>query len=324
MNPSKLFLPLGVLAFALATVAAGLDLRHVEKETVVVYATPALQEFLERVVLPEFRRDTGFDVVPVYMTASEEYYRVRLAPQRPEADVFVHASPLFLEKGYASGIIEPMDAGVDLGVGNQSRAVPGGAIWYAFAWSPLVAVHRPGDGPIDLASDDGSFGFAHPQLSNNGVYNVLFFEALDPAVGHAVLGRTVVQPVNARATIGGVAEGSYDFTLGYEAVGRYYQGRGAQIELSVPILAGEPVTTPVLFSVALVRNHPHEAAADFVRTFFQPEVQAHLAESHFRPILAGFPQPSDGLDVSAARSVQYDWSTWDALESKLPSYEVNR
>jgi ABC-type molybdate transport system substrate-binding protein len=324
LNPSRLFLPLGLACLVLAAVASALDLRHVEKQTLVVYTTPALQEFLERVVLPEFRRDTGLDVVPVYMTASEEYYRTRLAEEHPEADVFVHASPLFLEKGYKDGIIEPMESGVDVPHDDQSRPVPGGRIWQAFAWSPLVEVHRPGDGPVDLATDDGKFGFAHPLLSNNGVYNVLFFEALDPAVGQKALDRTVVQPVNARATIGGVADGSYDLTLGYEAVGRFYQGRGAKIEISLPILANESVTTPVLFSVALVKGHPHVAAPDFVSTFFQPEVQAELAKSHLRPVLAGAPQPSDGLDVSKARMVQYDWVEWAKLEAALPDYEVKR
>ncbi len=323
MNPSRALLPLAFASLALAAVASGLDLHKVETKTLVVYTTPALQEFLERVVLPEFRRDTGLEVVPVYMTASEEYYRTRLAKASPEADVFVHASPLFLEKGYAAGIIEPIEGLVDLGAANQSRLVPGGRIWSAFAWSPLVEVHRPGDGPVDLATDDGTFGFAHPLLSNNGIYNVLFFETLDPAVGQKALARTVVQPSNARATIGGVADGSYNLTLGYEAVGRFYQGRGAKVEMSVPILAKESVTTPVLFSVALVKNHPHEAATEFVNTFFQPEVQAQLAASHFRPIVAGAPQPP-GLDLTGARLLHYDWAKWDALEAALDDYEVKR
>jgi ABC-type molybdate transport system substrate-binding protein len=322
LNLSRLFLPLGAACLVLAAAASALDLRQTEKQTLVVYTTPALQEFLERVVLPEFRRDTGLEVVPVYMTASEEYYRTRLAEHRPEADVFVHASPLFLEKGYIDGIIEPMDSGAEVPHGNQSRPVPGGRIWQAFAWSPLVEVHRPGDGPVDLATDDGKFGFAHPLLSNNGVYNVLLFETLDPAVGEKVLQRTVVQPVNARATIGGVADGSYDLTLGYEAVGRFYQGRGAKIELSVPILANQSVTTPVLFSVALVKNHPHTAAPEFVRTFFQPEVQAELAGSHFRAVMEDAPPLEDGLDLEGTRIIKFDWVKWEELESALADYEV--
>lgn len=317
-------MPLALTSLVLAAIASGLDLHQTETETLVVYTTPALQEVLERVVLPEFTRQTGLKVVPVYMTASEEYYRVRLGEQRPEADVFVHASPLFLEKGYLAGIIEPMDAGVDLGSGNQSRPVPGGRIWYTFAWSPLVAVHRPGEGPIDLATDDARFGFAHPLLSNNGVYNVLFFEALGPGVGDKALQRTVVQPVNARATVGGVADGSYDLTLGYEAVGRYYQGRGARIEMSLPVFANESVTTPVLFSAALVKNHPHEAAQDFVRMLFSPEVQGELARSHFRPVMPGAPGLADGLDLSGARRLAYDWVQWEALETALGRYEVKR
>jgi ABC-type molybdate transport system substrate-binding protein len=314
--------PLAFASLFLTAVAAGLDLHQVERETLVVYTTPALQDFLEKVVLPEFRRDTGLDVVPVYMTAAEEYYRTRLAEDRPEADVFVHASPLYLEKGYLSGNIEPMDADVDLGPGNQSRPVPGGRIWHAFAWSPLVEVHRPGDGPVDLANDTSKFGFAHPLLSNNGIYNVLLFESVDPAVGQSALERTVVQPVNARATIGGIADGSYDLTLGYEAVGRLYQAKGAKIEMSLPVVANETVTTPVLFSAALVKNHPHAAAADFIKTFFQPEVQAKLAGANFYPVSKDAPQP-DGLDLSGTRIVRYDWVDWETLESTLDDYEVN-
>jgi ABC-type molybdate transport system substrate-binding protein len=321
LNLSRLFLPLGAAMLVLASLAAGLDLHQVERETLVVYTTPALQEFLERVVLPEFRRDTGLEVVPVYMTAAEEYYRTRLAEEHPEADVFVHASPLYLEKGYQTGNIEPMDGGVDLGTGNQSRPVPGGRIWYAFAWSPLVEVHRPGDGPVDLANDTSKFGFAHPLLSNNGIYNVLFFEALDRKVGQDTLERTVVQPVNARATIGGVADGSYDLTLGYEGVGLLYQSKGAKIEMSLPVMGNETVTTPVLFSAALVKNHPHVAAEEFIKTFFQPEVQAEVAASNFYPVDGDAPQPK-GLDLSQARMLHYDWSEWADLEAALDDYEV--
>lgn len=322
MNPSSLLLPLAFASLTLLAIASGLDLHQVERDTLVVYTTPALQEFLERVVLPEFRRDTGLDVVPVYMTASEEYYRVRLAEGRPEADVFVHASPLFLEKGYRSGIIVPMDAEVDLGTGNQSRPVPGGRIWHAFTWSPLVTVHRPGDTRLDLAEGDSPFGFPHPLLSNNGIYAVLFFDELDPEAGARILDRTEIQPVNARANIGGVAEGDYDLTLGYEAVARFYQERGAEIELSVPMLAGENVTTPVLFAAALVNEAPHPGAKEFLQLLLSPEVQGKAADYHFRPIIADAEAPDDALDLSAARMLRYDWEEWDELEAKLSDYEV--
>lgn len=322
MNPGSISGALGFAAFFLSVVVSGLDLRQVEEATLVVYTTPALQEFLERVVLPEFRRDTGLDVVPVYMTASEEYYRVRLAREHPEADVFVHASPLFLEKGHAAGIIEATQIDVGLAPAYQGGPVAGGQAWHAFAWSPLVEVHRPGEGPVDLATDRSRFGFAHPLLSNNGVYNVLFFESFPPSVGQGALDRTVVQPVNARATVGGVADGSYDLTLGYEAVGRFYQARGADIELSLPVVGGEVVTTPVLFSVAIVKNHPHDQAEAFARIFFKPEVQAELAASHFRPVLGGASQPANGLDLAQARLLHQDWSQWASLEAALSRYEV--
>lgn len=315
--------PLAVVCLALAATAAALDLHRVETETLVIYTTPALRDFIEQAAIPAFTRETGIRATPVYMTAAEEYYRIRMSESRPEADVLVHASPLFLEKGYLEGIVAPVDLGIDLAPGDQSRPVPGGRIWQAFAWSPLVTVHRPGDGSLDLATGDSPFGFPHPLLSNNGIYAVMFFEELDPAAGQRILGRTEIQPVNARANIGGVADGSYDLTLGYEAVARYYQDRGAEIEASVPVLDGENVTVPVLFAAALVKNSPHRGAEEFLRILLSPEVQDKAAGLHFRPVLADARQPEDALDLSATRLVRYDWAKWDDLEAQLSKYEVS-
>lgn len=314
-------MPLAGVCLVLAATAAGLDLHQVETHTLVVYTTPALKDFLERSAIPAFTRSTGIHVETVYLSAAEEFYRVRLSADRPEADVFVHASPLFLEKGFLDGVIEPVDIHVDVGLGNQSRPVPGGRIWQSFAWSPLVEVFRPGDGPVDLATDDGKVGFAHPLLSNNGIYNVLFFEALDPAAGRAALNRTVVQPVNAAATIGGVADGSYDLTLGYEAVATLYKAKGAKIDDGLPILHGENVTTPVLFSAGLVRNHPHLGAKEFMANLYTPEVQKSLPKYGMRPMDSSVPA-GKGLDTGNARIVHYDWSHWAELEAALTRYEV--
>jgi ABC-type molybdate transport system substrate-binding protein len=316
--------PLALVSLGLAAVAAGLDLHEVETHTLVVYTTPALKDFLEKAAIPEFERQTGASAVPVYLSASEEYYRVRMSRDRPEADVFVHASPLYLEKGYMEGVIEPHASDHDLGFGNQSRPVPGGRIWQAFAWSPLVEVYRPGSGPVDLANDTGKFGFAHPLLSNNGIYNVLFFEAMDPAVGRSALDRTVVQPVNAAATIGGVADGSYDLTLGYEAVATLYKGKGANIDDGIPMLAGQNVTTPVLFAAGVVAHHPHALAQAFIESLLSPATQDGLARYGLRPMMAGAPQPKGALDVSGAHLVDFEWSHYPELEAALARYEVKR
>lgn len=316
--------PLAITCLALAAVAAGLDLHEVETHTLVVYTTPALKDFLEKWAIPEFERQTGAGAVPVYLAAAEEYYRVKMSRDRPEADIFVHASPLYLEKGYMEGVIEPYPADRDLGFGNQSRPVPGGRVWQAFAWSPLVEVYRPGDGPVDLATDDGKFGFAHPLLSNNGIYNVLFFESMNASVGKGALARTVVQPVNAAATIGGVADGSYDLTLGYEAVAQLYKGKGANIEDALPVLAGQNVTTPVLFAAGVVKNHPHDLAEEFVESLLSNGTQAGLAKYGLRPMAQGAPQPDGALDVSKAHQVRFEWSRWQELESALSRYEVKR
>lgn len=316
-------LPLAGVCLVLTAIAAGLDLHQVETHTLVVYTTPALRDYMEKAIIPAFTEETGIKATPVYMTAAEEYYRIRMSENRPEADVLVHASPLFLEKGYLEGVVEPIDLGIDVGPGNQSRPVLGGRIWQAFTWSPLVTVHRPGDDALDLANGTSSFGFPHPLLSNNGIYTVMLFELVDPAAGQRILARTEIQPVNARANIGGVADGSYDLTLGYEAVARYYIERGAQVESAVPVLGGRNVTTPVLFVAGLVKNSPHSGAESFLRILLSPEVQDEAATYHFRPILADARQPEDALDLSGAEVLAYDWEEWDRLEADLPRYEVD-
>lgn len=323
MQPKAALVPLAIACLALAATASALDLHQVETHTLVVYTTAALKDYLEKAAIPEFTKETGVQVVPVYLSAGEEYYRVRMSRDRPEADLFLHASPLFLEKGYLDGVIQPFAKGPDLGLGNQSRPVPGGRVWEAFAWSPLVEIYRPGSGPVDLANDTGKVGFAHPLLSNNGIYNVLFFEELDPLAGQRALARTVVQPVNSAATVQGVADGSYDMALGYEAVATLYKAKGAKIDDALPVLDGKAATTPVLFSVGLVRNHPNPAAEQFIQFLFQPAAQGLLAKYGMRPMAPNAAQPKGILDVSKARVLHYDWSHWATLESALPRYEVN-
>lgn len=322
MTLPSIVTPLALVSLGLAAVAAGLDLYQVETHTLVIYTTPAIKDFLEKTAIPAFTRETGVEAVPVYLAAAEEYHRVKLSRDRPEADVFVHASPLYLEKGYLEGVIQPFEPEQDLGFGNQSRPVPGGRAWQAFAWSPLVEVFQPGEGPVDLATDTGKFGFAHPLLSNNGIYNVLFFEAMDPAVGASALGRTVVQPVNAAATIGGVADGSYDLTLGYEAVALLYEGKGANIDHALPVLDGRNVTTPVLFVAGVVKNHPHALAEQFVASLLAPASQAGLERYGFRPVVEGAPQPQGVLDTSGAHVIRFEWSRYHELEAALGRYEV--
>src|SRR5881296_3802360 len=201
------------------------DLYKVQQGALVVYTTPALQSLLESLVVPAFRSATGIDVTLVYVSAGEQYNRLRMSGGHPEADVFLHASPLFLEKGYAAGYFLPFQiANVSVPPPNfVSRSVAGGHLWYAFAWSPRVEVYDPQLSPTpDLATFDTTFGFPHPLLSNNGIYAVLFFENVSAAAGARALAHTVVQPVNARSTILGVADQAFDVTLGYEGVTLFY------------------------------------------------------------------------------------------------------
>lgn len=315
---------LAVVLLAGAALAAA-DLLRAQARTLVVYTTPALKDLLEKDVLPRYEAATGQRATPVYVAAGEQYNRLRMGGEKPEADVFLHASPLFIEKGYQDGYFAPLrideaEAAPDW---LKGREADGGRVWYAFAWSPLVEVYSPRfEEAPDLATADVKYGLAHPLLSNNGVYNVLYFETLDPEAGRHALERTTVQPVNARSSINGVADGSFDLTLGYEAVTLLYQSKGAKVASDLPNLHGEHAVVPVLMTVGLVRDHPHPDAERFLRFLFTQESQSRLPKAYYRPALGNETTPEGGQDVAGVDMLRYDWSKWADLEAKLKDYEV--
>src|SRR5437870_8697086 len=96
MRPSRFTIVILVIAIGVAL--ASVDLFRLEKQTLVLYATPALRDLLEGFVVPHFRADFSVDITIVYVSAGEQYNRLRISGAHPEADVFLHASPLFLEK----------------------------------------------------------------------------------------------------------------------------------------------------------------------------------------------------------------------------------
>lgn len=330
-------------AFAVAAagllVAAGaavLHLEDLEHGTLVVYTTPALRDLLEMHIFPGFEAETGWEVEPVYLAAGAQYQRLRLSGSEPEAELFLHSSPLFIERGYAehrfSPMLHPLAEEVPPAFHSRElgdvRATGDGAgpptVWFAFAWSPLVEVYRAdlAEAP-DLLDEGRSFGFPHPRLSNNGVYAALFFEQTSPEAGRKALARTVVQPTNARTNIGGVADGSFDVTLGYEAVTLFYQGRGAQVRMDVPVLGDERVTMPVVFCAGLVRHHDHPGVTAFVEWLLRPEVQDRLHEWGFRSITRPERAPEGGVALDdGVRTLEVDWSDWEGIEAMLPDYEV--
>lgn len=319
-NRGASWLPI-VLLVAAATVSA-IDLQRTEARTMVIYTTPALQDFLEKEAIPNFTKATGQRVTAVYLAAGDEYYRVKLSKDRPEADLFLHASPLYMEKGLQAGLFNLTTL-----PGNQTYLynVEGAAPWHAFAWSPLVEVYGKGQLQPDIATLDGRYGLAHPRLSNNGIYVAILLGAYPDQVRQHALERTVVQPTNARATIQGVADGSYEVTIGYEAVASYYKSLGAKVSYEVPLVQGERVTAPVLFSAGLVAHHPHPGAEAFLQYLMEPNVQAHLAKFGMRSVIEGTPAPTGAIDLAGARTINFDWhSDWQTLESSLPKYEVNK
>lgn len=316
-----------VMLLLLAATVSAFDLRRVEANTLVVYTTPALKEVLEKEIVPSFEAKHGIKVKLIYLPAASEFYRVKMANDRPEADLFLHASPLFIEKGYAEGLFDTFDlpAAAATQATPQRRGPDHGVIWAAVATSPLVEVYNPAfDAPPDLNRTSTSFGFPHPLLSNNGVYATLFFETTDRAAGRKAVDRTVVQPTNAQANMNGAADGTFDVTLGYEAVAKLFKdGKGAQIEYGFPVVNGRNVTLNVQFSLGLVHNHAHAGWQEFIDHIFDPAVQASFSKYDMRPTLPDVPGPADALDLKRASLITYDWSKWQELESRLPVYVVN-
>jgi ABC-type molybdate transport system substrate-binding protein len=289
-----------------------------------VYTTPALRDLLEKEVGPRFTRETGTPLSFVYVPAGQQYNRLRLSPGHEEASVLLHASPLYLVKGthdhvlrtFALGDLTPPAPYADPAGGGQVR-------WAAFAWSPLVEVYKPGlAAPPDLANSTLPFGFAHPLLSNNGVYTVLLFQRTDPAAGQLALAHTRVQPVNSRANIGGVADGSFDLTVGYEAVTLFYQDQGAKVAASLPLVQNRTYVAPVLFAAGIVAGDAHPEAEALVRFLFEPEVQGKLAKYHFRSTLTNATADPRAMDLSHAQRLDFDWSQAEAIEAELPDYVV--
>src|SRR3989442_14637388 len=97
-----------VLSIAALVLAAGLalsltDLYKVQQGTLVVYTPPALRDLLESLVVPRFHAATGTDVTLVYVSAGQEYNRLRMSGGHPAADLLLDAYPHFLVNGIAEG-----------------------------------------------------------------------------------------------------------------------------------------------------------------------------------------------------------------------------
>lgn len=307
------------------TIVAAIDLENVARNTLTVYTTPALRDLVEKELIPRYRDAGGIRVVPVYTAAGEQYNRLRMSGDDPEADLFLHASPLYVQRGFEDGYFLPLDAsGVALNDTFLGPSVNGGVAWMAFAWTPVVEVYAPHFASVpDVSNADLRFGLPHPRLSNNGIYNVLLFESVSPEAGQWVLERTVVQPINARTSIGGVVDGSFDVTLGYDAVTKFYQKQGAKVKSGPPNFDGENVTTPVLVTAGLVKGTHEKEAQEFIESLFRPETQANLTRFFFRPVLG---PDSDFASAFPAedrvRMVHYDWTDWKRIDSAIPRYEV--
>lgn len=322
MHPNASLAWTGAALIVLAS-AAVVDLHRVEGGSLVIYTTPALRDYIEKQVVPAWLEQGGIGIQPVYITAGEQYSRLRMAGgANPEADLFMHASPLYLEKAYGDGFFEAVHptAAADMEGAFLGRDVPGGHPWVAFAWSPVVEVYSPWLGAApDLATTDVRVGLPHPILSNNGIYAALLLDAVSPEAGDHVRGHTVVQPVNARTNIIGVADGSFHVTLGYEGVAKFYQAQGAKIAFDAPLIDGQRATIPVLFSAGVVMGGKVDVAHSFIDFLLTPAMQAATEKVFFRPVVAA-EAPREAL--APVEVVDVDWSEWERLDDILPRYEV--
>jgi ABC-type molybdate transport system substrate-binding protein len=205
----------------------------------------------------------------------------------------------------------------------RGNATDGGYPWVAWAWSPLVEVYSPDlRAAPDLATARLEYGLAHPTLSNNGIYTALYFEAVSPEAGEHAKARTVVQPVNARTNIIGVADGSFDVTLGYEAVAEFFLDLQADIQYDWPLIEGRRVSTPVLFCASVVAGAEHEEEAlAFVEFLLRNDTQAQLPERHFMPVLENGTMVDP--DLGEVEVVFFDWRDWERVEATLARYEVS-
>src|SRR2546422_11226089 len=105
MRPSGF--TIAVLVLAAGVALASVDLFRLERQTLVVYRTPALRDFLEGFVVPHFRANFSVDITPVYVSAGEQYNRLRISCGHPEADAFLPACPMFLVKRLCGGYFRP-------------------------------------------------------------------------------------------------------------------------------------------------------------------------------------------------------------------------
>jgi len=313
-----------VVAVAGLAVVSAVDLNRIAAQTLIIYTTPALRDLLEKDLIPRYRASGGLRVEPVYTAAGEQYNRLRMSGNDPEADLFLHASPLYVQRGYEDGYFRPVVLNVTLNETFRGPPAGEGLAWVAFAWTPVVEVYNPRlDAAPDLGSAKLRFGLPHPRLSNNGLYNVLLFELVDVEAGKWALSRTVVQPVNARTSIGGVIDGSFDVTLGYDAVTRQFQKQGAKVVAGPPNFSGRNATTPVLVTAGLVEGAHETEAKRFIDFLFTNATQANLKKFFFRSVMgnesdvdAAFPAAQD------VQVVHFDWTNWNQLDKAVPRYEV--
>lgn len=315
-----------VAVLGLAVVVA-LDLERVAAGTLTLYTTPALRDLLEEDVIPRYRESGGMRVEPVYTAAGEQYNRLRMSGEHPEADLFLQGSPLYIQRGFDEGYFLPIN--VTTPPTNETFRGPlaaGGWEWLVFAWTPVVEVYRADRiEPPDLRSAHLEFGLPHPRLSNNGVYVVLLFETEGSETGRAATERTVVQPINARTSISGVIDGSFDVTLGYESVTKFFQKMGADVRSSPPIFGDDPITTPALMTAGLVAGAREAEARRFIEFLFQPETQDRLADFDLRPINATPDELHDVFpDHPDVGVVTYDWTDVRTIEEAIERYEVTR
>jgi|GEM_PF-2301942 len=317
-------------AFAIIIIIAGLSIYHLTygehsgKTTITVYASPAFRLLIDNGLGPAFENKTNIHVVGSYLGGGEQYYKIKITNQT-DCDLFLHAAPLYIEKGYAEGLFISYKTQHEDEINDslKSREVTynniNGRIWYAVAWTPLVEIYSIKNyvqAPDIVRNKNVSFGLSHPILANNGIYVALMLESFPEEVTRDIESRCKYQPANAQATIDGVCTGKYDIAFGYEGTVIEYKKKGYPIDSDVTLVDGKKYCTPVLVSAGIVKKGKTDLALKFIEWMLSEEGQSVFQKFYYRPTCAEY--SGDGVKITNdVKFVNYNWSKTEEIDSIL-------
>ncbi len=298
-----------------------------EDKTLTIYASPAFQKFLDEGLKPAFENKTGIKVIGSYEGGGSQYNKMTLASSTSECDMFLHACPQYIERGYSEGYFKPYVSQYDNQINDSLKSRPmtvgntTGRLWYSVAWTPLVEIYSNEYSTTpDVATADVTYGLSHPILANNGVYVALMLDSFPTNVRDKMISKCPTWPSNAGATIDGVAKGTYDVAFGYEGTAIQKADQGAPIKSDFVIMNGTKYYTQVIMAAGILKNGHANYALQFIEFVLSSEGQAIMQKYSYRsPYL---PYTGKGVvESNDVHKITYDWSKWQDIDAMLVRYE---